>query len=56
MADEDEGKTPAKSPRGATAEELKGVSAVPTEGEEHGKGAGAHPKPAPGDEVDPGVG
>ena len=56
MADKDDGKKPADRPRGATAEELKGISAVPTEGDEHGDGAGAHPKPAPGDEVDPGVG
>ena len=42
--------------RGATAEELKGISAVPTEGDEHGKGGGAHAKPGPDDEVDPGVG
>ena len=61
MADQDETKKPLPdaprgAARGATAKELKGISAVPTEGEEHGKGAGAHPTPAPGDEVDPGVG
>lgn len=61
MADQDETAkpvpaTPRGATRGATAKELKGISAVPTEGEEHGKGSGAHPKPAPGDEVDPGVG
>lgn len=60
MADHEETAKPADTPhgakRGATAEELKGVSAVPTEGDDHGKGGGAQPKPAPGDEVDPGVG
>lgn len=44
--------------RGATAEELKGISAVPTEGgsDHHANAPGAHPKPTPDDEVDAGVG
>jgi hypothetical protein len=42
--------------QGATAKDLKGISAVPTESDKHGKGGGAHPTKTPGDEVDPGVG
>lgn len=45
-----------KARSGASAKDLKGVSAVPTEGDRHGKGGGADPKKTPGDEVDPGVG
>ncbi|WP_407524264.1 hypothetical protein [Methylobacterium oryzisoli] len=47
---------PARTDRPVTADDLKGVAAVPQDGEKDGDASGAHPGKKQGDEVDPGTG